>query len=287
VADEAPADALILRPMTAEDVEGVGALAQQRGRNVGAEDYARFLALEGARGFVLSRDGMLLGVGTVMRYFDHAFLGPILLRADADGLAIALLAQLVEAMQRDGVGTLEAEAGTAEEPILARMGFALVRRTLVLERQAGGRADATGTVRMEAHHLLDVGALDAAAVGYGRKEYLLALARELPAAARVVEREGDVVGYALLRRAPRGYALGPVVTRGADPDAAAALVRDALSAAAGAPVVILVPEESALLPALEREGFRPVGSLARMRAGPTPSAGGEATEWALGSRITG
>lgn len=282
-----PANALVLRPMGPEDVDAVGSLALDQGRNVDARDYARFLALEGARGFVLVRDGALLGAATVMRYFEHAVLGPVILRHDADGLAIALLAHLIEAMQRDGVTTIEAEAGAGEAPILARMGFDTIRRTLVMERTAGGIAANEGSVAMQVHHLLDVGSLDAAAVGWGRKEYIAALARELPNAARVLERDGDVVGFALVRRAPRGFALGPIVTRAGDSAAAMALLRDALSAAVGERVVVLVPEGSALLPTLEREGFREVGSLSRMRAGPPGEARADATEWAMGSRITG
>lgn len=284
-----PPNALVLRPMEAADVPAIGALATEQGRNVDARDYERFLALEGARGFVLVQGsgGVLLGAATAMRYFEHAVLGPVLLRHDGDGLAIALLAHLVEAMQRDGVTIIEAEAGAGEEPILARMGFEAMRRTLVMERSAGGIVEGAGSVAMEPHHLLDVGSLDAAAVGYGRKQYLAALARELPAAARVLEHEGDVVGFALLRRAPRGFALGPIVTRAETVDDAVTLMRDALNAAAGERVVMLVPETSAIVPALEREGFRAVGSLVRMRAGPAPSVRADATEWAVGSRITG
>lgn len=282
-----PADALVLRPMEPADIDAVGALALEQGRNVDARDYARFLALEGARGFVVVQGGTLVGAATAMRYFEHAVLGPVILRREADGVAIALLAHLVEAMQRDGVTTIEAEAGASEAPILERMGFATARRTLVMERPPGGIVPSEGSIAMETHHLLDVGSLDAAAVGWGRKEYIAALARELPFAARVLVSDGEVVGFALLRRAPRGFALGPLVTRADDAAAAMALLRDALSAAAGERVVALVPEGSPLRGSLEREGFRDVGTLSRMRAGPPADARGGATEWALGSRITG
>ncbi|HVM45368.1 MAG TPA: hypothetical protein VM582_05480 [Candidatus Thermoplasmatota archaeon] len=287
-AEDAP---LLLRPMTREDVAAVAALAREQGRNVAEEEYERFLSLEGARGYVLTRNEALLGAATVLRYFEHAFLGPVVLREGGDGLTIALLARLVEAMQREGVSVLEAEAGMAEEPVLARMGFATLRRTLVLERRQGARRGASdaraGSVGMRDDHFLDIGALDAAAVGHGRKQYLMALMRELPAGARVVEREGEVHGYALLRRTPRGYALGPVVTRAGEAATAVALVQDALAAARDASVVILVPLESPLEAALEKEGFEPVGSLARMRAGARPEGGDDATEWAVGSRMTG
>lgn len=272
--------------MTAEDAQLVGELAIARGRNAGAQDYRRFFALEGASGLVLTREGSILGAATVMRYFDHAFLGPVILREDADGLAIALLAKLIESMQRDGVGVIEAEAGAFEEAILSRMGFQVLRATIVLERAPGGLADRAGSAPMDERHILDVGALDADAVGYGRKEYIMALRAEHPNGARVVEREGEVAGYVLVRRTPRGAALGPLVTRPGARDEARALLRDALSEVAGERVVALVPDGSALLPDLEREGFQRVGALARMRAGERDEAL-SATEWAIGGRITG
>lgn len=141
---------------------------------------------------------------------------------------------------------------------------------------------------MEAGDMLDIGALDAAVAGYGRKEYLDALRREHPDGARVVERGGDIAGYALLRRAPRGWHLGPLVTRAGDAEHARALVRDALARADGA-IVALVPDEPAALALWRAEGFREVGSLAHMRAGTAEldSASLPATQWALGGRITG
>ena len=291
--DPVPADAVLLRAMTRGDVPQLAALAGEAGRNVAAHDYERFIALEGARGFVLERSGRLVGGATMMRYFEHGFLGPVVLGRDGDaaGFAIALYAHLVETLQREGVHVVEAEATANEEAILQRMGFEAVRRTIILERAGEAPARSDETRALETRHLLDVGSLDADAVGYGRKDYLAALARECPEGARVLEQDGEVVGYALVRRALRGFHLGPVVTRALDGQLAATLVRDALAATEGEPVVVLATNDVRALAILEREGFEPVGSLARMRAGsreaPREASAGSAHEWATGGRITG
>ena len=285
-----------VRPMTKDDLPEVVALAHTQGRNVHRSDYDRFVGLEGAHGFVLRRDGALEGVVTVMRYFESGFVGPLLLNAGADsvGFSILLLSQAVEALQRSGVGLLDAEATDAEATVLMGLGFHALRRTLVLERPATpatGRAPTTAA--MEPRHLLDIGALDAAVFGYGRKEFLLSLMEETPQGARVVEEGGDVVGYVLVRRSRRGYHLGPLVTRPGDAQAARALLADALESVAGWPVVALAPEGSDLLDALRAGGFEEVGGLTRMRTGLAgrpaegDGAGAEATEWLVGSRITG
>ena len=288
--DGVPADALLLRPIEKGDLPAILSLAQAEGRNVADREYERFLSLEGARGYVVSRDGRLLGTGTAMRYFEHGFLGPLLLRAsdDATGVAIALLAQLIETFQKEGVHVIDAEAAPAEEAILARMGFTVLRRTIVVEH-AGPAHGFAGSMPMEEQHLLDVGVLDAEVAGFGRKQYLAALRRELPEGARVVERDGEVAGFVLLRRGTRGYHLGPLVTRSGDAEAARMLVRDALAAARGEAVVALIPGDETTFALLASEGFQPVGELARMRAGgaDVPGHGAGATQWALGGRITG
>jgi len=142
-------------------------------------------------------------------------------------------------------------------------------------------------VPMTERHMLDVGMLDAAAAGFGRKQYIAALRRDFPEGASVVEAAGEVVGFALVRRASRGVHLGPLVTRPDDADTARSLVRAAVAAAPGVAVVALVPDGAPIVELLASEGFREVGSLTRMRAG-TPTLPPEtAMQWAIGGRITG
>lgn len=278
-----------VRPLVAEDLPGLQALADRQGRNLHRREYERFLGLEGARGFVVTDDaGALLGAVTAMRYFEHAFLGPVLAREgpDAVGVAVLLVQRVLEALQAGGVLHVEAVATREEAALLRPLGFEEVSRAAVLERPPSPAGLPAASVPMEPHHLLDVGALDAAAAGYGRKQYLAALRDEHPEGARVRERDGEVVGFAVVRRSRRGLHVGPVVTAEPDAGLALALVEDALALSGSWPAVALVPEGSGVREGLERAGFREVGSLVRMRAG----ASGEepkATQWLLGGRITG
>ena len=99
-----------LRPMTRADLAALEELGTSR--NVHRREYERFLDLEGAHGVVLESGSRLRGAITVMRYFEHGFLGPILLRPSEDGigLSLALLARAIEGLQRAGVTLIEAEA---------------------------------------------------------------------------------------------------------------------------------------------------------------------------------
>lgn len=290
---------LELRELTTEDLPQMQQLAHLDARNLHEDELTRFLALEGAHALGIARDGKLVGMVTVMRYFEHAWLGPIITAdgRDAVGIGLALAQDALRRLASLGLEHVEAEATPGEEVMLENLGFERVRTTVVLERPASAPGAAVAappgaTKQLETRHLLDVGALDAAAVGYGRKEYISELARSFPEGARaVVDDAHDVRGYALMRRARRGYALGPLVTTPHALDAAEDLLRDAIAAAPTWPIVALAPRQSALHGALDRLGFVAVGELARMRAGeerPQKDADAiEATEWLLGSRMTG
>ena len=282
---------LTLRPLASGDLPTLDALCA--GRNVHPREYERFLALEGAGGFVLADERGTLGAVTTLRYFEHGFLGPVLLSPDVEGGAgagIALVVRAIEALRAAGVNAIEVQATEADAHVLLRLGFRVEGGTTVWERAPGAvggdGAEGGGTREMGIGDLLDVGALDADAVGWGRKEYLAQLRDEMPASARVVESPGgDVAGYALARRARRGHHLGPLVARaGVD---VAPLLRDAVARVAHEPLTALATDRAAS--ALDALGFRRVGAFARMRAGPALDAqlGSDAVEWLLGGRLTG
>lgn len=273
--------------MTPDDLPTLDPLLA--GRNVHATEYARFLGLEGAHGLVLEHEGRVVAAVTALRLFEHGVLGPVLAAPDADGVGthVALLATAMEGLRRSGVPFVEAEATPAEARLLEGLGFQRARGTVVLERAPAEAAPGGGTRAMTPGDLLDVGALDADVAGYGRKEFIAALMRDFPEGARVTEAGGDVTGYALLRRSRRGHHLGPLVTRAPHVADAEALLADALARAGARPVVALLPEGGGLAPALARAGFEPVGELVRMRAGTRDAPAEGATEWLVGSRLTG
>jgi predicted N-acetyltransferase YhbS len=282
---------LTLRALTPADAAPLAHLAQRAGRNVHESEFARFLALEGAAGLVVERDGATVGAITHMRYFEHGFLGPVVVEkgSDSTGVSLHLVGRALETLLRTGAAYVEVEASPDEAHLLRPLGFTTLRRTLVMERPAHERSPTGRTVPMASRHLLDLGILDASAVGFGRKEYVVALARDLPEAARALEHDGDVEGYVVARRAKRGHLVGPLVTRDASVASATTLLEDAVAPLSASSIVALVPEPSALLPELDRFGFAQVGTLERMRAGkpPEPGSGPSATGWLLGSRITG
>lgn len=276
-----------LTPLDAEDIPALRAIVDREGRNISREELDRFFSLEGAGGWAIRENDRLIGAVTTLRMFEHGVLGPLISEQELpDGFELVLLGHAIESLQKAGVVRVEVEAAARESDVLMRMGFHRVRGTLILERAAAKLDDAEPMASLEARHYLDLGMLDAAAVGHGRKGFLMDVHHQFPEGSVVEEHDGEMVGYALLRRSRRGYHLGPLVTGNSDAALAERLLRAAVSRVATWPIVALAPEGSELLPALEALGFRVVGSLDRLRAGETPEAP-VSQEWLVGSRMTG
>lgn len=281
---------LELRRLGPDDLDAMMQLARSDARNLHVSELSRFLALEGAYVMGVTRDGRLVGLITAFRLFDRGWLGPVVVEGgdDAVGISMVLAQEAVGGLQRLGVDTIGAEATPTEAAMLEHLGFSKERRTLIFERAPGAAEPAEPATRAlsPTRDLLDIGALDADAVGHGRKEWLLHLAEEFPEGARVVGTGDEVRGFVLMRRTRRGYAVGPLVTAGNDATDAEPLLASAVAAASSWPIVALAPEGTPLAAALARHGFLEVGSLLRMRAGTLPEAPA-ATEWLMGGRMTG
>lgn len=275
-------------PLGPEDLPELRALVEAEGRNVAGDEYERFLKLEGGAGLVLRAPDGIVGAVTMMRHFEHGIIGPLVTtpRLSAS-LTLALYGHAVEKFQKAGVLRVDIEATEDESRILEKMGFVRMRETLVMERApAAVEGGAAGVEPLQAAHMLDLGAMDAGAVGYGRKEYLESLRRREDAAAYATTDAGELRGYVFLRPAKRGYHLGPLVTAAGQLDDARSLLRAAVAHAADTRLVALAAESTPLMAALTEMGFREVGRLARLRAG-EQAPERTATEWLVGSRLTG
>ncbi len=108
-------------------------------------------------------------------------------------------------------------------------------------------------------------ALDEPAFGASREQLLRALARRLPAAALVAEREGEVSGFLLGRDGRQAAQLGPLVAR--DVHAAKALLNAALAHVARPIYVDFVDREVDLRAWLEKRGFEFQRPFTRMVRG--------------------
>lgn len=125
--------------------------------------------------------------------------------------------------------------------------------------------------------------LDRKACGMDRRELMAAVLKA--AEGVVLDRDGDVAGFALMRRFGIGQVIGPVVAP--DEAAARALIGHFLSSNQGQFIRIDVPEESGLSPWLQQLGLSDAGPAIRMVRGPSRPPDGTVRSFALVSQAFG
>ena len=126
-------------------------------------------------------------------------------------------------------------------------------------------------------------ALDAAATGVARGAVLVGL---LPACDGVIlDRDGEIAGFALLRRFGRGYVIGPVVAP--DLEGARALITHWVGTHAGMFLRIDVPTDTGLAPWLDELGLTGVSAVPAMTRGTPPRRGTQPRTFALISQALG
>lgn len=275
-----------IRKFRAADLQAAQSLTASFGWPHRLEDWA-FMS-EIGRGLAAVRAGDLIGTAMGWRFGRNwASLGLIAVAASCQGQGIGrrLLEALVAGLGRR---TLLLHATEAGAPLYRTFGF----EAAGLARQHQGAAFSTALLplgpgtRLRPIGRSDPGllaTLDRAASGMDRKTLLTALLGM--ASGVVLDRAGEALGFALLRRFGRGHVIGPVVAQ--DAAAAQALIGHFLAANPGQFIRIDVPDESGLSPWLTTLGLVQVDTALRMLRGVEAPRTGAVRNFALISQAFG
>lgn len=260
-------DGIVLRPMTASDLEAAHALSAELRWPHRPADWEQMFAH--AEGFVAERDGQVVATAQRWRWGPrHATIGLVIVTPACQGRRVGhrLMSALLDGLQ-DHTVLLHA---TAEgRGLYERLGFV---RTGEL-RQHQGVAQPTPLIALPAgwrlrpagqNEATTLRRLDAEARGMPRD----ALIDELLAAADacvVLDHDGEQRGFAILRRFGRGHAIGPVVAP--DAESAKALIAHLAGMNAGRFTRIDIDWESGLAEWLESIGLLRVDAPTTMVRG--------------------
>ena len=275
-----------LRPLLAADLPAAQALTAAVRWPHRLEDWAFCHAL--GDGVAAELDGRLAGAALGWRYGPRfGTLGLVVVAAAAQGrgLGRALTGRVLELLGERSILLHATEAGL---PLYRSLGFAPAG----LIRQHQGTAFSSELVPLPPGQRLRplgrhdgpaLAALDAQATGMMREAMIEAL---LPLSDGVVlDREGEAIGFALIRRFGRGQVIGPVVAP--DAEAARALIAHGLGARQGQFIRLDVDAEGPLSPWLESLGLTNAGLGQGMVRGVAPRGTGGVTRFALVSQALG
>ncbi|AOJ72627.1 MULTISPECIES: GNAT family N-acetyltransferase [Burkholderia] len=277
---------LAFRPFTQDDIDTAQRLSSCFQWPHRVDDW-RFVAKLGS-GFVAQDGSGVIGTALGWRYGrEHASLGMVIVAPDQQGRGIGreLLARIVDDL---GERTLFLHATPAGKPLYAKFGF---KPTGITEQHQGAAFHPPLISLPPGERLRPIGVNDTArlgalasrACGYDRSAVIDAL---LDVASGIaLDRDGELLGFALFRRFGRGHAIGPVIA----PDTlrAQALISHWLALHAGMFVRIDVPGDSGLSDWLEELGLRRVDSVVAMVRGAAPQRDPALRQFAIVNQALG
>ncbi|VVD70541.1 N-acetyltransferase GCN5 [Pandoraea eparura] len=251
--------AVTYRRMTENDLSAAHALSQAVGWLHRPEDWQFVLRL--GTGFVAEEDGAMIGTALCWKQGDsHASLGMIIVAPEHQGKGIgrALMNLVLEVLGNRCTLLIATAAG---QPLYERLGFVA---TGTIHQHQGTMTPIAPVARAagESIRLAEPGDIEKIvelanrATGMSRDNLVKQLASVAEAA--VLERNGELVGFSMMRRFGRGHAIGPVVAP--DCEGAKGLIAHWSGAYAGSLVRVDVTGASGLGTWLTEAGLVEVGA---------------------------
>ncbi|MEO6748178.1 MAG: GNAT family N-acetyltransferase [Casimicrobiaceae bacterium] len=258
--------ALLYRPFTGNDLAAAYALSSQINWPHRVDDW-RFVAQAG-EGFVAEDASGVVGTALCWKYGgNHASLGMVIVSPERQGRGIGrkLMELLLEAL---GDRTTLLHATVAGKPLYEKLGFAEIG-TINQHQGAAFQPPLVSLPSGERLRPLGVNdtpqliALASRASGLDRSALLPSLLELSDGIA--LDRDGELLGFALFRRFGRGYAIGPVIAPDSeDSSRAKALISHWLAHNEGVFVRIDTPGNSGFSEWLDGLGLMRVGTVVKM-----------------------
>lgn len=273
-----------LIPLTAAHLPQALRLSQALNWPYRLEDWQ--FALQLGHGRAAEVDGRLCATALWWLYEDaFASCGMIIVSAEMQhqGIGGMLMEELLAQAQDRTVILRSTREGRR---LYERMGFIPFGQVVQHQGTLAAAPRERPTADIRSYRAADLPAicrLDRRACGMGRASLLEALAAL--GAIVVMERSGEITGYACIRRWGRGAVLGPVVA--GDTEDAKTLIAAQLASQVGSFVRIDVPETSGLSPWLVEAGLSCVDQVTSMLRGNPLRTSADATLFALSSQSMG
>lgn len=274
------------RPMTAADVPAAHALSVKLKWPHRLEDWAMLQRV--AEGFIVEDAGQLIGTAFACPQGTYATIGLVIVSDDYQGKGIGR--RLMEqALQACGAATAVLNATLAGVPLYASQGFVEFGR---INQHQGQVKPLPHPVLAAGEHLRDAAAddwprlLELAKAGSGLDRTRAfddlhdAIERTV-----VMERDGQLCAFAMLRLFGRGRCIGPIVAQ--TPEQAKGLIAELLEQVPGEFVRLDILADSGLGEWLSSAGLQQVDSVAQMARGTPPQASGGVRQFALVTQALG
>jgi hypothetical protein len=262
---------LTIRGMTRSELDLAIEWAAVEGWNPGLHDADAYYASDPDGYFIGLIDGEPVGSVSAVKYSaEYAFMGFFIVKPELRGGLLG--PRLAEAGFRHAGEGITGLDGVLEQAghYAALWGFEPAYHNMRYEGVAGGGATHHGIAPYSPADLEDVLSYDRACFPAPRRAFLERWLAQPDAHALVNRGDGSLKGYGMIRRARRGYRIGPLF---ADDAGSAESLFDALTSQvpAGEPVFMDIPQPNqAALALVTGRGMTPMFETARMYRGGVP-----------------
>ncbi|SDH98228.1 GNAT family N-acetyltransferase [Paraburkholderia phenazinium] len=275
------------RPLTAGDLPAAHELSVAVKWPHRREDWE--FALNLGAGVGAEDPSGLLGTALHWKFgADHASLGMVIVAPEQQGRGIGrdLMTRTMDAL---GERTTFLNATPAGQPLYEKFGFKAIGS--IHQHQGTGGAHPPAVQLAPGERIRPLGARDPdrlaallnRAAGYDRTQVLAALLNV--AEGVVLDRDGEPVGFALMRRFGRGHVIGPLVAPHIE--GAQALISHLVGSNPGKFVRIDVDGASGLSDWLDGLGLQQVDAVVTMVRGAAPQPEGTARVFAITNQALG
>ena len=257
-----------VRNLSASEIHLAVDWARQEGWNPGLFDAACFHAADPDGFFVALHDGEPAAVVSVVRYgVSFAFLGLYICRPDLRGRGYGMRAWNA-GIAYAGDRAIGLDGVPAQQDNYERSGFTLAWNNVRYQGRGDGEP-VSGLVDLDSVPFDRIAAYDRAVFEANRSRFLRTWIAQPDATRLGVVRDGELAGWALIRRCVDGHKIGPLF---ADDEATAKRLLDGVMASVpGESVYLDVPMLNGnAVRAAEARGMIPSFETARMYAGPRP-----------------
>ncbi|SKD02293.1 GNAT family N-acetyltransferase [Paraburkholderia hospita] len=279
------------RPFTPDDIAAAHALSLEVKWPHRADDWR--LVADAGGGFVALSGDRIVGTALCWKYGENgASLGMVIVSPDQQGRGIGreLMERLLDML---GGRTTVLHATPAGQPLYEKLGF---RAIGTINQHQATDFRVPQIVLKPGEQLRPLQAADTPrlidlatrASGLDRSALLPALLDVARGVA--LERDGEMLGFALLRPFGRGHAIGPVVVENSADEStrrAQVLIAQCLAANAGAFTRIDTAGDSGLTPWLEELGLKCVDTVIKMSRNGTPSSDPSVEQFAIVNQALG
>ncbi len=188
---------MLIRRMKHEDIDFALSLTRSEGWSDIHSDFALLISSDPPSAFIAEEDSQRVAMISAVAYGQIGFIGSLIVKKEqrGKGLGTSLMLHAIECLENHGANDIMLDAVPEAAPIYEKLGFNRCCRSLRL--QGVPKTNIHTARRLKDEDLERILALDIEAFSEDRSHFLKSRILEFPDLCYVIERDGEITGFAI------------------------------------------------------------------------------------------